>query len=49
MHKTFDYCLRNGVLGVGWRVESLPNTFDWHEYYSKASLIHENLQVCIIS
>ncbi len=43
---TFDYCLRNKLLGVGWRVNDLENTTDWNAYYSEAKKIHENLNVC---
>lgn len=46
MQETFEYCLRNGLLGVGWRTESNENTFDWDKYYSEASKIHGNLNVC---
>lgn len=46
MQKTFDYCLREGVLGVGWRTSSGRNTCDWDEYYQEASREHENLAVC---
>ena len=45
MRTTFDYCLRNGVLGVGWRTESGRNTKDWNEYLSEASPIHDNLNI----
>jgi len=32
MRTTFDYCLRNGILGVGWRTESQRNTKKWDKY-----------------
>jgi len=46
MHTTFDYCLRNGLLGVGWRTNSHRNTKKWDEYFNEASQIHSNLQIC---
>lgn len=46
MPKTFNHCLKNGILGVGWRTDSNRNTKDWNEYYKEASQIHSNLQVC---
>jgi hypothetical protein len=33
----FAYCIKNGLLGVGWRTESNRNTNDWDEYYKEAS------------
>ena len=46
MQTTFDYCIRNGILGVGWRTSSDRNTNNWDEYYEEASQEHENLNVC---
>lgn len=46
MRTTFDYCMREGILGVGWRIETDLNTLNWDEYYKEASLIYDNLQVC---
>jgi len=46
MQNTFGYCIRNGILGVGWRTSSDRNTKNWAEYYTEASQEHENLQVC---
>jgi hypothetical protein len=46
MKTTFDYCVREGTLGVGWRTASNRNTKNWGEYYEEASKAHENLQVC---
>lgn len=46
MKTTFDYCLREGILGVGWRTISGQNTKNWDEYYQEASQEHDNLQVC---
>lgn len=47
MFATFEYCLENGVLGVGWRVEGLANTEIW-EVYEQAALpvygAHRELQ-----
>lgn len=46
MQETFAYCLRNEILGVGWRTNSQRNTKNWDEYFNEASQIHDNLQVC---
>jgi hypothetical protein len=46
MPTTFNYCLRNGLLGVGWRTNSRRNTKNWDEYFNEASQIHDNLQIC---
>lgn len=46
MEETFDYCKKNGLLGVGWRTESNSNTTDWDKYFTEASKIHGNLKVC---
>lgn len=46
MRATFDYCLRERILGVGWRTPSNRNTTNWDEYFSEASQVHDNLQVC---
>ena len=45
---TFQYCLENKMLGVGWRIpgESIIRTNDWNEYYRKASKKHNNLNIC---
>jgi hypothetical protein len=44
--ETFEYCKKNGLLGVGWRINSNTNITDWDEYFSAASKIYENLNVC---
>ena len=46
MQTTFDYCLRNGLLGVGWRTHSQRNTKNWDEYFKEASQIYGKLQIC---
>lgn len=46
MQTTFDYCLRNGFLGVGWRTNSQCNTKNWDEYFNEASKIHKDLSIC---
>jgi hypothetical protein len=46
MRTTFAYCLRNGLLGVGWRTKSQRNTKNWDEYFHEASQKHDNLQIC---
>lgn len=46
MHTTFEYCLRNNFLGVGWRTTSNRNTKNWDEYFSEASQLYNDLQTC---
>ena len=29
MYATFQYCLANGDLGVGWRVDEINESTDW--------------------
>ncbi len=36
MEKTFNYCLKNELLGVGWRV-NINNTNNWDLYAQKAA------------
>ena len=43
---TFQYCLNNGLLGVGWRLNEYRYISDWAEYEAKASEIHNNLSTC---
>ncbi len=47
---TFQYCLDNGLLGVGWRTRSESNTVNrtksWDDYYQEASQIYDNLDIC---
>lgn len=42
----FSHCLKNQVLGVGWRVDGLRATQNWEEYEARAKLVHKDLQVC---
>lgn len=44
--QAFEYCIKNGLLGVGWRTESNKNTTDWDEYLNEASKKYKNLNVC---
>lgn len=46
MKETFDYCLENQILGVGWQVDSTNNPDSWEEYLREAEEIHGNLNVC---
>ena len=46
METTFNYCLKNQILGVGWRTKTNRNTKDWNQYYEEASQIHDNLNIC---
>ena len=44
MDATFQYCLDNHFLGVGWRVEELASTEDWEVYEQAAMPKHESIQ-----
>lgn len=44
MFATFRHCLDNGILGVGWRVETLTTTDIWEEYEQKAVPEYGSLQ-----
>src|SRR5580658_3028651 len=46
METTFDYYIREGILGVGWRTASNRNTKNWDECLGEASHQHDSLQVC---
>jgi hypothetical protein len=46
MKTTFDYCLKNGLLGVGWRVEEIRETKIWSEYFELAKTKHKDLNNC---
>lgn len=44
MEATFQYCLDNHFLGVGWRVPEFANTRDWGLYESAAEQEHNSIQ-----
>ena len=44
MVATFQYCLDNRLLGVGWRVEELANTRDWTMYEQASGPVHRSIQ-----
>ena len=44
MATTFQYCLDNHLLGVGWRVPALANTRDWRLYEQAAQQEHDSIQ-----
>jgi hypothetical protein len=46
MPTTFNYCLKNGILGVGWRTNSNRNTKNWDEYFNEASQEYGDLPRC---
>jgi hypothetical protein len=46
METTFNYCLKEGILGVGWRTPSNRNTGNWNEYYDEASQEYDKLHIC---
>lgn len=46
MKETFDYCLENQILGVGWQINSTNSPVSWEEYLRAAEEIHGNLNVC---
>lgn len=46
MADTFAYCLREGILGVGWRTASNTNTTDWDTYFNEATVQYGKVNVC---
>ena len=44
MAATFQHCLDNCLLGVGWRVDGLPNTTDWDTYEQAAEQEYDSIQ-----
>ena len=47
MQTTFEYCLKNKFLGVGWPVNSLSNTIDWDQYKREAKKRQDyKLHIC---
>jgi hypothetical protein len=36
---TFSYCLKENILGVGWRTKTNINTKIWEDYLSEAANI----------
>lgn len=44
--RTFEYCLENNLLGVGWRVQGVENTKIWKDYYNKAKEKYSNVNQC---
>lgn len=43
---TFQYCLDNGVLGVGWRLNEYQHIVEWDKYEGLAAPVHDNLNTC---
>ncbi len=46
MKDTFQYCLDNKIMGVGWQLNSDKTSANWDEYLLEAETIYGNLQVC---
>ena len=46
MADTFAYCLKHGILGVGWLLDKIEETTDWDAFYTKATDIHDDLGTC---
>ena len=46
MRSTFDYCLKNEILGVGWQINSTRSPASWDDYVQEAEKLYKNLQVC---
>lgn len=42
--ESFDYCLKNEILGVGWQIHSTRTPESWEEYLKEAEQIHGNVQ-----
>lgn len=43
---TFEYCIDNNLLGVGWQVEDMDNTKNWEDYYEKAKERYGKVNQC---
>ena len=43
---TFEYCLEQKLLGVGWQVQSLDNTQNWEDYHKKAKDKYGKVNQC---
>ncbi|WP_068329876.1 hypothetical protein [Psychrobacter sp. P2G3] len=43
---TFDYCIDNNLLGVGWQVRDVNNTKNWEDYYEKAKEKYGKVNQC---
>lgn len=41
---SFEYCLRNSILGVGWQINSTKTPESWEAYLKEAEQIHRNVQ-----
>ncbi len=37
-----EFCLKNNIVGVGWRISEETRSVNWEEYYSEASKIYNN-------
>lgn len=46
MKETFQYCLKNNLLGVGWQVNSIQASRNWDEYLREAEGLYGKVQVC---
>lgn len=44
--RTFEYCLENNLLGVGWKVQDVDNTKNWEDYYEKAKEKYGKVNQC---
>lgn len=42
--ESFEYCLKNKILGVGWQVNSTRAPASWDAYIKEAEQIHRNVQ-----
>jgi len=42
MEATFRYCLEQGILGVGCRIDGYREIKDWKEFCSKATNLCHN-------
>jgi hypothetical protein len=45
MKDSFDYCLKNEILGVGWQINSTKTPASWEAYIQEAEQIYDNVQV----
>lgn len=44
--QTFNYCINQSVLGVGWRTNELTSTRNWDDFYEVASKKYDKLTIC---
>jgi len=46
MEDTFKYCLKNGLLGVGWQIDAPQTLVNWEYYLAEAEKLYGKVLVC---